>query len=150
MSKMKKDLNLKAHLRVYESLQFEAITAILTNDIEYFERKVRRWYSKTFHTPLHEVYGLPWDFILKNYYESVLETQGHNTAYDMAIEYIPELKEEQDQRDAEFDKFLEEKQAKQLAKKQSKSPKKSQSLKNSPGKPITNLKKDFDMDSPEE
>lgn len=32
-------------------------------------RRIARWYSQTFATPLHEVFDLPEDFILQHYYE---------------------------------------------------------------------------------
>lgn len=36
---------------------------------DYFIRKVFRWYSKTFSTPLHQVYDLPLFDVLQAYYE---------------------------------------------------------------------------------
>jgi hypothetical protein len=37
--------------------------------VDFFYRRVCRWYSKSFHTPLHEVEQLPWKNILLAYFE---------------------------------------------------------------------------------
>lgn len=42
-------------------------------DGDYFLRRIFRWYSKTFATPLHAVYELPLDDILTHYWESQYE-----------------------------------------------------------------------------
>lgn len=42
-------------------------------DEEYFIRRVCRWYSKTFSTPLHEVQGLPWNDVLLAFFEELYE-----------------------------------------------------------------------------
>ncbi len=48
-----------------------ALAAVLTpeSDPEYFLRRVFRWYSREFHTPLHEVERLPIDDVFQHYYE---------------------------------------------------------------------------------
>ena len=38
---------------------------------DYFIRKVFRWYSKTFSTPLHQVYDLPLFDVIQAYYEDI-------------------------------------------------------------------------------
>lgn len=38
---------------------------------DYFIRKVFRWYSKTFSTPLHQVYNLPLFDVMQAYYEEI-------------------------------------------------------------------------------
>lgn len=38
---------------------------------DYFIRKVFRWYSKTFSTPLHQVYELPLFDVMQAYYEDI-------------------------------------------------------------------------------
>jgi hypothetical protein len=58
---------------LYEAYQLLAARAILLPDREAWYRHVCRWYSKTFHTPLHEVQDLPTEFVLQNYYEGAIE-----------------------------------------------------------------------------
>lgn len=43
--------------------------AVLRPNADYFERKVMRWYSKTFSTPLSEVEELPLEDVFLAYYE---------------------------------------------------------------------------------
>lgn len=40
---------------------------------EYFLRRIYRWYSKTFFTPLHEAFKLDVGFVLQQYYETRYE-----------------------------------------------------------------------------
>lgn len=39
----------------------------------YVQRRIFRWYSKTFATPLHQVDDLPLDFVLQHYFEAMWE-----------------------------------------------------------------------------
>lgn len=56
-------------------LRLLALRAVLkpTKDPEYNLRRIFRWYSRTFNTPLHVVADLPLDDILQNYYEVTYE-----------------------------------------------------------------------------
>lgn len=56
-------------LSFWQSVQLLAIEAIVAPDWEAFYRRVCRWYSQTFSTPLTEVYDLPTTWVLQNYYE---------------------------------------------------------------------------------
>lgn len=56
---------------------------------EYSLRRVLRWYSRTFHTPLHVVYRLPVHDILVAYYEETFQGWKDNSA----AEYLEELRE---------------------------------------------------------
>lgn len=42
-------------------------------DPDYELRRIFRWFSKTFNTPLAQVYGLPLDEVLQHYYEARYE-----------------------------------------------------------------------------
>lgn len=155
MSKKNKTFD---YTQIYELIQLKAIESILTNNLEYFERKVRRWYSKTFSTPLKETFKIPWAEVLLHYYESVLEEKDYNEVYELAAsEYIPELAKEREIQDKEFEKYLIEEQKQNLedkAKREGKDPQKSQSLKSevssedeeSKPEPITDLNMTFDDD----
>lgn len=54
-----------------EAIQIAALAAVAVDDFDedYFYRRVFRWYSEKFHTPLHEVYELPFEFVLQHYFE---------------------------------------------------------------------------------
>lgn len=53
----------------YEALRLIALGGAYKPDSESNVRYVMRWYSKTFHTPLHEVYELPLDDVWLAFYE---------------------------------------------------------------------------------
>lgn len=56
-----------------QELKLLALKSVLLEDDDYLVRKVCREYSEIFHTPLHEVYELSWEFILTNYYEHAFD-----------------------------------------------------------------------------
>ena len=109
---------------IYTALQLEAISGILNRSDINFYRRVCRWYSKEFHTPLHIVIEgkvVQWDEILLNYYESQMEDIGYNQVYDMAIqEYIPELAEKFEDENQAFANALIAEQHQTIAKKKAK------------------------------
>ena len=108
----------------YEYQQLKALSAILNNTNEYFERKVRRWYSKEFHTPLIEVYKLGWDHVLLNYYESKFESLSHNDLVHLAqTEYLSTIKDSIERENQEFTDSLIKEQETQLKAKQLHKPK---------------------------
>lgn len=80
----------------------------------YFYRKICRWYSEKFHTPLHQVLEgsvVSWDEIMQHYYESSIENLSYNEAFDMAItEYLPEFANEFEESNEAFAKALIEEQ----------------------------------------
>jgi hypothetical protein len=65
----------------------------LEPDGDYFLRKVFRWYSKEFSTPLHQVLELPLDDVLVNYWESQYEEMEENEI-TAAIRRLRETEEE--------------------------------------------------------
>jgi len=102
----------------YKYKQLAAIDSVLFQTEDYFYRKVCRWFSKTFSTPLIETYKLSWDFILEHYYESNLEEISYNNVYDIAIEnYFPEFMDEEEKENQEFADSLIEEQNNLLRKK---------------------------------
>jgi hypothetical protein len=56
-----------------EAARILALKAVLCPDTEYRLRKIYRWYSQEFHTPLHKVIRLDLMFVLQQYYESEYE-----------------------------------------------------------------------------
>lgn len=106
---------------VYESLQVEAIYNAVTNNDGFFERKVRRWFSKNYNTPLMDTYEVPWSDILIHYYESLLENNTFNQNFEiMTARYLPELVDQKDAEDAAFAQSLVEEQRRTLKKKKAK------------------------------
>lgn len=56
-----------------QSLQILALDAVVRPDWEAAYRRICRWYSKNFCTPLHLVFTLPPDAVIQNYYEGLYE-----------------------------------------------------------------------------
>ncbi len=56
-----------------DGIRARALLAILRPTLEANFRHIFRWYSKTFHTPLHEVDDLPIEHILLHWYECEYE-----------------------------------------------------------------------------
>jgi len=103
---------------LYKSIQIKAIEAVLDPDDTYSYRRICRWYSKTFHTPLQDVYQLDFEHVLLNYYESTFEEIPYNDLYDIAIEdFIPELAEQNNEDAEQYAKDLEAEQIRTLERK---------------------------------
>jgi hypothetical protein len=58
---------------IYEAVKINALHSVIKPDEEYYMRFIFRWYSKTFHTPLHLVPDLPVIDVLTSYYEDMYE-----------------------------------------------------------------------------
>lgn len=123
----------KKRVTVFEALQTEIMSDILNRSDMSFFRKVCRWYSSTFHTPLHIVMDckvIQWDDILVHYYEDQMESFGYNTVFEIATrEYIPELAEEFEEDNKEFARALVKEQKATLAKQEAKTKKVSSTTK---------------------
>jgi hypothetical protein len=57
----------------YEALKLLALRAVMKPDEAAHYRNICRWYSTTFHTPLHTVEELPEEDVLTAYYEATFE-----------------------------------------------------------------------------
>lgn len=117
---------------LYNQIQTEAVAnALLKSDISFF-RKVCRWYSKTFSTPLHLVMEgnvVAWDEVLTHYYEDQIEDVSYDKIYEIACrEYVDEIAEEVEKEDEEYAKALIKEQKKTLKKKKEKEAKKQKKL----------------------
>ena len=143
---------MKRKTTIYEALQTEVIADILTHSDMNFFRKVCRWYSTTFHTPLDQVINgdiMQWDEILLHYYETQMEGIGYNEVYEVATkEYIPELAEQYEEENREFAKALVKEQKETL--KKAKAKEKKAALKQNNNKELTPppppMKLSFDND----
>lgn len=98
---------------VIDAQQLKAIESILSNTYEYFERRVRRWFSKEFSTPYLDTFKLSWSELLLHYYESKYEEMEFNDIYEMAKkEHLPEFIKEANEEDQEFaDSLIDEQNA---------------------------------------
>lgn len=54
---------------LFQAIRLRALKAVLHPDREYLIRRTLRWYSKTFHTPLHVVEEMPVEDVIVAYYE---------------------------------------------------------------------------------
>lgn len=73
-------------------LEILALKSVALKDAEYFTRKVYRYYSEKFHTPLADVYKLPWAFVFTNYIEHIIENNNSKEdIYKIAVDvFYPE------------------------------------------------------------
>jgi hypothetical protein len=98
-----------------QNAQLLAIEGRLSNTMDAFERRVRRWFSKEHSTPYLDTFKLPWDELLLHYYESNLADKSYNEVFDLAVEqYLPEFMEAAEETDAEFAASLVKRQEAEL------------------------------------
>ena len=99
-------------ISVYDAALFKAFLATMKPDGDARYRSICRWYSKTFHTPLHEVYDLPAEEVLEAHYEELLEEMPEEAREQRLIELLedPEVRQQKqrvaDTREAEDEEFL--------------------------------------------
>jgi len=74
-----------------------ALRAVIDPDTYADYRKICRWFSRTFNTPLLEVYDLSSDFVLQHYLEDQYEALEHDERRAMLIE-LTETPEERIER----------------------------------------------------
>lgn len=121
MRKLRSKRNKIPYHNFYDQIQLESIASVLMEDDLYFYRKICRWYSKTFHTPLLQVYKESWVHILRCYYEEKFESIPYNNLLDLAMEsYTPELNQSEDEKLDSLIKDLEKEQERTVLKKQGK------------------------------
>jgi primosomal protein N' len=103
---------------IYYQAKLKAVEGALTESTEYFYRKVTRWYSNKFHTPLLTVRRMPFMHILQEYYESQVEDYEYNDLYDMAVQQlVPEFMRQAEKQDEAFAQSLVEEQQRTLERK---------------------------------
>lgn len=102
-----------------DALRLRALRSVWKPDYDSSLRRIFRWYSEKFHTPLHEVPDLPLHDVLQAYFEVAFEglapEERHNTA--MGLLETPDEKRAREIDDkASEDSFIE--MTEQLVKKQ--------------------------------
>lgn len=118
-----------------DKLEIIALKSIALNDPEYFTRKICRYYSEHFYTPLAEVYKLPWGFVLNNYLEHIIEkNNSKDDIYDLCIDILYPEKKKVKSFLGEFDNEEAELQAwiNKIEKEEKSNPPKKQEKKQSP------------------
>jgi hypothetical protein len=83
-------------ISVYDAALYKAFLAAIKPDGDARYRSICRWYSKTFHTPLHEVYDLAPEEVLEAHYEEILEEMPPEAREQRLSELLedPEVKQQ--------------------------------------------------------
>lgn len=126
----------------YTLAQLQALHDIANKTDDYFCRKVLRWYSKTFHTPLHQTESLPWLPILQHYYEAHYEALPEKDLLDIITDSVPNLSQAKEDEFLEFERRIIEEHKKQSL--NSKPPESSKS-EEPPTNNLPEVNKTFDM-----
>ena len=88
-------------------LRISALLAAIKPDDDAIIRRIYRWYSREFSTPLTEVENLPLEQVLLHYFEDVYEKMKPEDRHDLAVTLL-ETPEEKAIREAEEEKSEEE------------------------------------------
>lgn len=92
---------------ILDAVRIQAMRATIRPDEEAIIRKICRWYSREFNTPLHTLDELPIEYILLHYFEEMYEKLKPEERHDLAVKII-ETAEEKEIREAEEKKSEEE------------------------------------------
>jgi hypothetical protein len=68
-----------------KGLQITAVNAVEINGYEVWYRYLCRWYSREFHTPLHDVLEMPEEYILSTYFEDKTYSLYHSGTEDVEM-----------------------------------------------------------------
>lgn len=91
---------------IFEQLEILALYHHLYPDEASFVRKLQRWFSSTFHTPINIVEEMPIELLLLHHYEYRLETMDAKDLEKHKKRLLnPEILKQEEQED---DKFVEE------------------------------------------
>jgi primosomal protein N' len=113
--------NSQVDFNYYKYLQLKSLDLIFNPNDAYFQRKICRWYSKEYSTPLKQVLVMAFDEVLTHYYENQFESIPRNDLIEMLInDHLPELSSEEDDDVDEWVENLELEQAASLEKKEKK------------------------------
>jgi hypothetical protein len=105
-----------------ETIQIAALREKLQPTLDGGFRKIQRWFSQTFATPLETVESYPIEYVLLHYFEDRYESLKEHEIQDLVKELILEPKEraqleaQRAMEDEEFAKLTEELAKQQLAK----------------------------------
>lgn len=99
-------------MEVFEAIQIQALKSVLDPDDDYLMRKVFRWYSEKYHTPLHVVDDLPMDDVLQTYFEYVYENTSKRQLNQIK-KHLLETPEEREKREKAKEKSASTKKKKE-------------------------------------
>jgi primosomal protein N' len=92
-----------------EQLKQIALANVASPTSEYYYRMICRWYSKTFHTPLHVVFTLPIQDIFLAYFEEGYEMMDEEKKFEEMIRVIdPDFDAKEEEAIQEFISMIEE------------------------------------------
>lgn len=99
-----------------ENLQRIAMNSVENPTYEDWLRKVRRWFSKTYSTPILQVEDFEDEYVIIAYYENIFDEMDADERKNKIIELIQtaEDKKKKKVEDAQIDKELEEEMRKEL------------------------------------
>ena len=103
-------------MEILEAIQIQALLDVMEGDFLYHYRRICRWYSTTFHTPLAEVDSLPMEYVLQQFFESRFEDMPRAERRTLALK-LTETPEERKKRLAKEQAGTDDAFAKRLAKK---------------------------------
>lgn len=96
-------------MHLFDAVRLAALGAVAADsDSEYGLRKVFRWYSKTFYTPLHEVDALPLEDVLTAYWEEHFEQMEEQALEDAVAKALETEEQKKDRITAETLKKIED------------------------------------------
>lgn len=104
-------------MNLFNAIQTLALRDVLKPDGEYQLRRIMRWYSKTFATPLHLVAELPLEDVLRAYYEEEFERmeederERQRVALSQSEEERREAQSKQEKEEEELDEFVQQVEA---------------------------------------
>jgi hypothetical protein len=135
---------------IYLLLKTQALHDTINKTDAYFYRKIIRWYSNTFHTPLKQVETLDWYEILQHYYEHNYDQLNNNDLVNLIKQTVPQLdKQEQDSFEEWIKQVQEQANKEQALKEQKQSLDKASKDQSSKQEPPTNtpdIHRTFDLE----
>lgn len=102
------------HLDDIDRIRLSALRAVWKPDTDAIIRRICRWYSKEYHTPLADVPDLPLDDILQAWFESNYENLEPEERHNMAISLLetPDEREKRKMTDGQSeDNFIRQSEA---------------------------------------
>lgn len=106
-----------------ETIRIQSMLNVMEGDFLYHYRRICRWYSKTFFTPLHQVMELEEEDVLQAFFESQFEDMTKPARRKMAYEMTEtdeELKARKKEEDSHSDDAFFAREAKKAAKEEKK------------------------------
>jgi hypothetical protein len=94
------------------ALKILAIKSVKNPDFDAAYRKICRWYSREFSTPLESVYNLPEETVLQtffeDYYDEMSKDKERAQELDVIIQQLAKNEEEQDAEEMEDEAWVQE------------------------------------------